>query len=162
VNELGITFLAGLLMLVGLAGVIAPVLPDAPLIWLAALGYGLLVGWGRWGGYLFALITVLGAVAAAAEIWGGGLGAKAGGASIWGILGGLLLGLIGLVLFSPIGGVVGLLAGTFLVEWWRLRDSRLAAKGMLGMGVGFGMAFFVKLVLALAMIAAWLVWVFTM
>lgn len=149
-------------MLVGLAGVVVPILPDAALIWLAALGYGLLVGWGQWGGYLFALITVLGAVAAAAEIWGGGLGARAGGASFWGIVGGFLLGFIGLVFFSPIGGVLGLLAGTFLVEWWRLRDSRLAAKGMLGVGVGYGMAFFAKLVLALAMISAWLIWVFTM
>jgi uncharacterized protein YqgC (DUF456 family) len=161
VTQAGITVLAGLIMLVGLFGVVAPVLPDVALIWLAALGYGLLVGWGRWGGYLFALITVLGAAAALAEVWGGGLGARVGGASIWAILAGLLFGLVGFVLFSPIGGVVGLLAGTFLVEWWRVRDSRLAVKGMLGIGVGFGLAFFVKLLLALAMVTAWLMWVFT-
>jgi uncharacterized protein YqgC (DUF456 family) len=161
VSELGLTLLAGFLMLVGIFGVVAPVLPDAPLIWLAALGYGLLVGWGRLGPYLFALITLLGIAAAAAEIGGSSLGAKAGGASIWGVLAGLLMGLIGLIFFSPIGGILGLLLGTFLVEFWRVRDSRLAAQGMLGIGVGFGMAVVVKLGLAVLMVIVWLVWVFS-
>jgi hypothetical protein len=160
-SELGVTLLAGLVMLVGLVGVVAPVLPDAPLVWLAALGYGLLVGWGRFGPFLFGIITLLGAVALAAEIWGGSLGAKAGGASIWGILGGLLLGIIGLIFFSPIGGVAGLLLGTFVIEFIRLKDAREAARSMLGMGVGLGMSVVAKLGLVSMMIVAWLVWVFT-
>lgn len=160
-SELGVTLLAGLVMLVGLVGVVAPVLPDAPLVWLAALGYGLLVGWGRFGPFLFGIITLLGAVALAAEIWGGSLGAKAGGASIWGILGGLLLGIIGLIFFSPIGGVAGLLLGTFVIEFIRLKDAREAARSMLGMGVGLGMSVVAKLGLVSLMIVAWLVWVFT-
>jgi hypothetical protein len=159
-SELGVTLLAGLVMLVGLVGVVAPVLPDAPLVWLAALGYGLLVGWGRFGPFLFGIITLLGAVALAAEIWGGSLGAKAGGASIWGILGGLLLGIIGLIFFSPIGGVAGLLLGTFVIEFIRLKDAREAARSMLGMGVGLGMSVVAKLGLVSLMIVAWLVWVF--
>lgn len=160
-SEVSLTLLAGFLMLVGIFGVVAPVLPDAPLIWLAALGYGLLVGWGRFGPYLFAVITVLGVAAAAAEIWGSSLGAKAGGASVWGVLAGLLLGLIGLIFFSPIGGVVGLLLGTFMVEFVRLRDSKQAARSMLGIGVGFGLSMVGKLILVGLMFLAWLVWVFT-
>ncbi|MFP3854280.1 MAG: DUF456 family protein [Anaerolineales bacterium] len=158
-SELGLTLLAGLLMLVGVVGVVAPVLPDAPLVWLAALGYGLLVGWGRLGPYLFVLITFLGLAAAAAEIWGSTLGAKAGGASIWGVLAGLLLGLIGLIFLGPLGGIGGLLLGTFLVELIRVRDTRQAARGMLGMGVGFGMSILVKLGLVVSMVVVWIVWV---
>ena len=158
-SELGLTLLAGLLMLVGVVGVVAPVLPDAPLVWLAALGYGLLVGWGRLGPYLFALITVLGLAAAAAEIWGSSLGAKAGGASIWGVLAGLLFGLVGLVFLGPVGGIGGLLLGTFLVELIRVRDTKQAAQGMLGMGVGFGLSMLVKLGLVVSMVVVWVVWV---
>jgi len=44
-----VTVIAGLLMLTGLLGVVIPVLPDVVLIWAAALGYGLIVGWGSWG-----------------------------------------------------------------------------------------------------------------
>jgi len=160
-GEFGITFLAGCVMLLGLIGLVAPVIPDVALIWLAALGYGLLAGWGPAGPYLFALITLLALAAAAAEIWGSGVGARVGGASLFGIAGGLLLGAFGLVFFSPVGGVIGLLLGTFLVEWWRLKDSRKAAQGMLGMGVGFGLGFGLKVVLALAMVGLWIVWVIT-
>ncbi len=161
-TDLAVTGLAGLLMLVGLFGVVAPIIPDAPLIWLAALGYGLLVGWGPLGPYLFAAITVLTIIAASAELWGSGVGARVGGASLWGVAGGIILGLLGLIFFTPIGGLVGLLLGTFLVEFYRLRDARQALKGMLGMGAGYGAAFFVKMFLCLLMIAAWLVWVFTL
>lgn len=160
-TELAVTVLAGLLMVIGLIGMVVPILPDAPIIWLAALGYGLLVGWGRLGPYLFVGITVLGLAAALAEVWGGGLGARAGGASLWGIAAGLLLGLAGLVTLGPLGGVGGLLLGTFAVEFWRQRDSRQALRGMLGMGVGFGLALFVKATLLLAMVALWLVWLLT-
>ena len=160
-TETSLTLLAGFIMLVGVFGVVAPVLPDAPLIWLAALGYGLLVGWGRFGPYLFAIITVLGIAAAAAEIWGSSVGAKAGGASVWGVLAGLVLGLFGLIFFSPIGGVAGLLLGTFVVEFVRLRDSKEAARGMLGIGVGFGLSMVAKLALVVLMFLTWLVWVFT-
>lgn len=160
-SEFGITLIAGLLMVVGLVGLFVPILPDAPIIWLAALGYGLLAGWGRLGPFLFAGITVLGLAAALAEVWGGGLGARAGGASLWGIAGGLLLGLVCLIFLGPVGAIGGLLLGTFLVELWRQRDSKRALRGMLGMGVGYGLAFFVKAALLLSMVALWLVWVLT-
>ncbi len=153
------TLLAGALMLVGLLGVFIPVLPDLFLVWLAALGYGLLVGWGTWGGWLFALITLLGLVGMAAEIWVTGAGARKGGASTWGIVGGLGLGLVGLIAFPPFGGVLGLLLGVFMVEYLRHRDADQALRSTLGMGAGYGISFLVKLILALGMIGAWIIWV---
>lgn len=145
-------------MFVGILGVLVPVIPDMALIWLAALSYGLLVGWGTWGGWIFVAITLLAIAGAAAEIGGGGVGARVGGASVWAIIGGLVLGVIGLVFFTPLGGVVALLLGTFLVDYLRLKDSRRALRGMLGMGIGYGLAFFVKLGLALVMVGLWLIW----
>ena len=41
VLEVLLVFVTGLVMLVGVAGAILPILPGAWLIWLAALGYGL-------------------------------------------------------------------------------------------------------------------------
>ena len=153
-----LTILAGLLMLIGLVAVFVPIVPDLILIWLAALGYGLFVEWGRWGPWLFGGITALGLVGLLTELWVSGAGAKMRGASIWGVLGGLAAGLVGMVFFTPIGGLVGLLLGTFVVEYIRLGDARHALDAMLGMGVGFGASFFVKLVLGVAMVALWILW----
>lgn len=157
--EVIVTVLVGLTMLIGLAAVFLPLLPDMLIIWIAALGYGFFVGWGEVGPWLFGLITLLGAIGAIAEIWVSGAGAKRAGASAWGILGGLALGAVGLVLFTPLGGVLGLLLGTFVVEAVRLRDPSQAAKAMLGMGLGYGASFGVRLILGMAMIGVWILWV---
>ena len=42
-NETLVTILAGATMLVGLVGIVVPVLPGLVLIWLGALGYGFFV-----------------------------------------------------------------------------------------------------------------------
>src|SRR3990170_2339215 len=117
-----LTIVAGTLMVVGLAGIFLPFVPDTLLIWGAALGYGLLVGWGISGPWLFGLITLLGLLAAAAESWASGAAAYKAGASPWSILAGLAGGAAGFFLFPPIGMVIGLLAGTFLAEYLRRRD----------------------------------------
>ncbi|MBN1266176.1 MAG: DUF456 domain-containing protein [Anaerolineales bacterium] len=154
-----VTVVAGLLMLIGVLGVVIPVLPDIVLIWLAALGYGLIVGWGTWGGWIFAGITLMAVIAIASDFWASGVGAKVGGASMRSILIGIVLGLIGLI-FTPIGAVVGFLAGVFISEYVRLQDAEKALRGVLGVSIGYGASFGVKLGLSLFMIAAWLVWVF--
>lgn len=159
-SETALTLLAGFLMVLGLIGIVAPIIPDMALMWLAALGYGLLVGWGPWGGWLFAAISLLALAGALSEVWLGSAGARVGGASFLSIAAGFVLGTIGFVLFTPIGGLVGLLLGTFLAEYWRVRDSRQAVRGTLGMGVGYGLSFLVKATLGLLIFAAWVAWVF--
>ena len=158
-SQVAVIALVGGIMLIGLIGVLIPILPDLVLIWLGGLVYGLWAGWGSIGVWLFAAMTLLGLIGALAEIWASSVGARVGGASFWGILGGLALGLVGLVMLPPFGAVIGLLLGTFLVEAWRLRDMRQAARGTFGMGVGYGAAFAVKLVMGLGMIGLWIAWI---
>lgn len=154
-----LTIVAGTLMVVGLAGIFLPFVPDTLLIWGAALGYGLLVGWGVSGPWLFGLITLLGLLAAAAESWVSGASAFKAGASPWSILAGLTGGALGLFLFPPLGVVMGLMTGTFLVEYLRRKDARQAVRAMVGIGLGYGVSFGVKLILGLMMIGAWVAWV---
>lgn len=161
-NPTLVTFLVALAVVAGIVGSLIPVLPDVVLIWGAGLVYGLAVGWGAWGPWLFAGMTILGGLGLLSEVWMSGAGARAGGASIWGILAGFALGAIGLIFFSPIGGFIGLLLGTFLVEYLRLGDKQLALKAVVGAGVGLGASFLVKLGLCLAMASLWVVWVVTM
>jgi uncharacterized protein YqgC (DUF456 family) len=153
--------LGSVLMLVGLVDVVVPALPDLLLIWATALGYGLLVGWGDWGPWLFAGITVLCGVGLFAEVWTSGAGARIGGASAWSIVGGVVAGVILLLVVGPLGGVIALLAGIFLLEWRRHRDSRQAGRAVLGTAVGYGASFFVKFGLALSSVGLWIIWVIT-
>jgi len=148
-------------MLAGMVGIFIPFFPDLLLIWAAALGYGLLVGWGEWGPWLFGLVTILAVLGILAETYVGGAGARMAGASYKAIFAGLLLGTIGLFVLPPFGLVIGLLAGTFAVEFVRLRDWRQAGRAMLGMGLGYGASYGVKLVFGGFMIGAWIVWVIT-
>src|SRR6185369_4906864 len=108
------------IMVVGLAGVVIPVLPDVWLIWLAALGYGLLAGFSGWvGGIAMVLITLLTVVGVVLDLTLGHAAARRGGASWQAIAASILLGLAGLWFFPPFGSLVGALLGLFLVEYYR-------------------------------------------
>ncbi|HMK09079.1 MAG TPA: DUF456 domain-containing protein [Anaerolineales bacterium] len=156
-----ITALVGLTMLAGLAGTLIPWFPDILLIWGAGLAYGLLVGWGTWGPWLFALMTVAGLVSFAAELTVSAVGARVGGASAWGIVAGLALAIVGLIVFSPLGALLGLAAGMMLVEGWRHRNLRKAITATAGAIIGWGASFLVKFSLAAWMILLWVLWVAT-
>ena len=154
-----ITFFIGLVMLAGVAGAIIPWFPDILLVWGAGLAYGLLVGWGIWGPWLFALMTLTGLVSLAAEVGLSMAGARLGGASGWAIAAGVLLAIIGLFVFSPIGALVGLALGIALVEGWRRRNLRQAFQATAGAIAGWGASFLVKFGLAVWMVLLWGVWV---
>jgi uncharacterized protein YqgC (DUF456 family) len=158
-TETLLTLLAGLVMLIGLVGIVVPVLPGIILIWLAALAYALLVGWGASGPWLFALITLLGAAGAGSEIWLTGAGARAAGASMWSVAAGVVLAVLGLIFFNLLGAVVGLVVGTLLAEYYRLRDWRRALTSAGGTAAGCGVSYGVKMLLGLGMIGAWVAWV---
>jgi uncharacterized protein YqgC (DUF456 family) len=154
-----IAVLTGIVMLFGLVGVLLPLIPDLIIIWGAALGFGLITGWGESGPWLFGLITVCGLIGVVSEIWMSGLGGRLGGASLKSILVGLFLGILGFIFLTPIGGLVLLLVGTFTMEYHRLGDAEEALKAMLGVGLGYGASFGIKLLLGIAMMGLWVLWV---
>lgn len=154
-----VTILTGLLILIGLIGAVIPAIPDVSLVWGATLAYGLIVGWGEFGPWLFGVISVMGLVGVAADVWVSSAGAKIGGASIWSVITGVLSGFIGLFIFGPLGLVGGMALGTFLVELTRRKNAAEALKAVLGVGLGYGASFFIKLALSLGMAAVWVAWV---
>jgi uncharacterized protein YqgC (DUF456 family) len=68
---------------------------------------------------------------------------------------------VGLIVFSPLGAVIGLILGLLIVEGWRRRNLRRAAQATVGAIVGWGASFVVKFSLALWMVLLWVVWVAT-
>jgi len=162
VDETFLIVVTFLIMLVGVAGVILPVLPDVWLIWLAALGYGILQqplfdGW--IGAMAMFLLTVLAVVGVAADWVLSHAGAAQGGASGQAILASIALGAAGLV-FPPLGPLVGAVLGLFLVEYLQHeRDARKAWQAVRGYAAGCGLSVVTRLGIAAAMIVVWGVWV---
>jgi uncharacterized protein YqgC (DUF456 family) len=143
--------LAAVLVLVGLAGAILPVLPGVPLIfgglWLAAW----VDGYQHAGLWTLLAIAVLGALAMLLDFVAGMLGAKrvgASGAAVWGaLLGtvvGIFFGLPGLLL----GPFVGALAGELSSGGSVLRSAQVGV----GTWIGLLLGTLAKLVLSFAMI----------
>jgi uncharacterized protein YqgC (DUF456 family) len=146
------------LMLIGLVGVVIPILPDLVLIWASALGYGLITEWGQHGYIFFAVISVLGLAGVATEFWVSGMGAKRGGASGMAMLVGAILGIVAFFVAGPIGAVIAMLLGIYIVEYIRKRDVESASQAMIGAGVGCGASLGIKLLLGLGMVTTWVIW----
>jgi len=103
-----------LLIVVGIAGTLLPILPGVALIWVATLVYGVVEGFGPAGGVAMALISTLAVVAA----W---LGvrvpqkAAAGGSIGWrGQLLALGTAVVGFFVIPVLGAAVGFVAGVYV------------------------------------------------
>ena len=147
-----------LIMLGGLALLIVPIFPGITVIWLAALIYGLVTGFDALGIVLMVLIT-LGMIAGiSADNVLMGAGARQGGASWLTIIVALVAGIVGTVLFPPIGGFIAIPVAIFLLELIRVREWRSAWRAMRGLALGWGLSFLVRFGIGLVMIAIWLGW----
>ncbi len=148
--------LSAVLILLGLAGTVLPLLPGTLLVWA-----GLLLG--AWiddftrvsvGAVLF--ITLLAALAWAFDFVAGLMGAKRAGASRLALLGaavgtvaGIFMGLVG-VLFMP-------LVGAAIGEYWAQRDQQRAAKVAIATWFGLLLGMVAKVVLSFVMVGVFLV-----
>ncbi|MEW5761706.1 MAG: DUF456 family protein [Bacillota bacterium] len=136
----------------GVAGIILPVLPGPPLIWLGMLLYGLLTGFEHisWMFLLLqaALVALTFVVDYLANAWGV---RRFGGsrAAIWG--GGIGL-LLGAFIFGPAGIVLGPFAGAFLGELLTGRHPAQAFRAGIGTLLGFAGGTAIKLCIAAGMI----------
>jgi hypothetical protein len=146
-------------MLVGMVGVVLPVIPGVGFIWLVVLSYAIAERFATIDPLTFAVLTVLGAIGVSADLWMSQAGAKVGGASVWSLLAGLVLGAIGAVLglaFLGVGAVpgfiIGAVAGVILAEWYRRGDWREAFKAGGGWLVGCTLSGVVQFLISILMI----------
>lgn len=106
--------LAGVLVVVGLAGTILPVLPGVPFVFGGLLIAAWIGDFQKIGWPTLTILAVLTALAVAADLVATLLGAKRAGASKLALLGaaigsivGLFFGLIGIFVFPFVGAVIG-------------------------------------------------------
>jgi hypothetical protein len=158
--ETTIHILTFLTMLVGLFGLVIPIFPGNVVMWLAALVYGLVFGFGRLGTILFAIITVLMLVATVADNILMGAKAREKGAAWGSILLALVSGIVGTIVVPPIGGLIAAPLVLYLMEMQRLGDSDEAVKVVKALLIGWGMAFVVRFGIGIVMLVLWGVWAY--
>lgn len=156
ISVFGITLLV---MLVGLVGLVVPIFPGIFVIWLAALGYGIVMGFETVGVVFFVLITLLMLGGVTVDNVLMGVGARRGGAS-WVSIGlGLLAGVIGTLLVPPVGGLIAAPLAILLAEYLRVKDWEKVFAAVRGLATGWGLSFLARLGIGLLMIVLWGLWV---
>lgn len=145
-------------MLVGLFGLVVPLFPGIVVIWLAALGYGIVTGFHTTGIILFVVITLLMLAGTLVDNVLMGVGARQGGASWLALGASLVAGVAGTILLPPFGGLIASPLAVLLVEYLRSRDWRKTWIAVRGLAVGWGLSFVVRLLIGVVMILLWGLW----
>jgi uncharacterized protein YqgC (DUF456 family) len=156
IGMIGLFILTIVIMLIGLAGTIIPMLPGLPVMWLGALIYALFTGFEKIGWTFLVIFGLLTAITTVLDYVANLYGAKKMGATGWGLLGAFLGMLIGL--FA--GGLIGLLLGSFLGailgEILGGRKGSQALKAGVGTFLGFLGGTLIKFVIGCAMMGIFL------
>ncbi len=151
---------AGALILIGLLGTLLPVLPGLPLMFAGMLLAAWAGSFEHISGWTLAVLGALVALSIVVDLLATLLGAKRVGASNKGLFGAGVGGVVGIFF-----GIPGLIAGPFLgAAAGELADGRAwreASKVGLGTWLGLVLGALLKLLLALAMLAIFLlaIWV---
>ncbi|MCX6966584.1 MAG: DUF456 family protein [Verrucomicrobia bacterium] len=141
-----------LLMLIGLAGTVLPLIPGTALILTAAVLHRITLGPEQSVGWVtLAALTVLMLLSQALELLSGSLGAKYFGATRWGAIGGILGGIIG-IFFGLVGLIVGPLVGVLVGELLGGQQILPATRSTWGTLVGTTAGMLGKVLIALLMI----------
>ena len=129
-----------ILMILGIIGIIVPLLPGIILIWLAVLTYVFAYGMETLGWISFILITLIALVTGTSDLWMSLLGAKTGGASGRSLLYGGIGAIVGSFFAPLLGTLIGYAVGILLGEYQKRGDWAAAWKTSAGGLAGWGVA----------------------
>lgn len=144
-------------MVLGLAGTVIPVLPGLAIIWVAGIASMALAGWtgGAWVVTVLMTLCLVGATAAklALPVRAG----RVAGAPRSSLLLAAAAGLVGFFVIPVVGFVIGGITGLYLAERARLSDGAAAWRTTRSVVYNVGVAALIELVAGVTMIAVWLV-----
>ncbi|PWH15287.1 MAG: hypothetical protein DDG59_11600 [Anaerolineae bacterium] len=157
--ETSLFWVTQIVMLLGLIGLVVPIYPGLVIMWFGGLGYGVIRGFSLLGWVVFALMTVLMLVGTVIDNVLMGAGAKKSGASWTGIGVALLAGLVGTLLFPPLGGIIAAPLAVLVYEYFRQKDWQKAWAALRGLALGWGLSFLARFLIGLGMMGLWWLWV---
>jgi uncharacterized protein YqgC (DUF456 family) len=146
--------LTGVAIVVGLVGVVVPLLPGSLLVWAAVLVWSIdtatTIGW-----TVLATVTLVLVVGAVVKYAVPGRRLKAGGVPRRTLLAGALLGVVGFFVVPVVGLLIGFVLGVYLSELQRVGGDRAWPATMAALRA-VGLSLLIELAAALVAAAAWL------
>lgn len=143
--------LAVLLVIVGVAGTVVPMLPGTPIVFAGLLLAAWIDDFARVGSVPLVVLGMLTALSLLVDFAASVLGAQRAGATRAAVTGAALGAVAGLF-FGLAGLILGPFAGAFLGQYLATRDFAGSGKAGWGTLVGFIAGSLAKLVLAIAMV----------
>lgn len=155
-TELGIA-VVGLLMLVGLTGIVVPVIPGILLIAGAALWWAIADGGTTTHWVVFALVVLVALLGTWLKYAVPAKRTSQAGASNISMALALVLGIVGLFVIPIVGGPIGFVLGVYVAERVRLRAHAPAWAATKAGLRGFALGMLIEFTAAVLMIGAWVV-----
>jgi len=124
------------LLLPGLIGVVIPIIPSVPWMFVVALIFGIIERFEHLHWWELLTLGLLAVISLIIDNAFGLIGAKKTGTSKWGLLGGFIGGLIGLFFFPPYGAILGMIIGVIILEMIYNKNNQQALKSASGTVLG--------------------------
>ncbi len=148
-----------LIMLVGILGVIVPIVPGLVLTWLGVFIYAFFTDFAK---ISWEMLAILGGIVAfsflvdfLANLWG----VKRFGASSFGMLGAVIGGFVGILFGGFFGLILGPFIGAFVFEYLKNGSFEKSLEIGTGTFVGFLAGTFIKFILGIVMLGLFIFWV---
>lgn len=152
--------LAIILMLVGVAGTILPVLPGVLLVFLAAAAYGWYEGFHVISAYYLIILAGLTLLSVLVHYLSAVWGSRRYGSSKYGSWGAIIGLLVGMFILPPLGIFIGAFVGALVGEYITRNDWDQSLRAGIGTIVGLFSGMLFNLLLALGMFISFLIVVF--
>ena len=147
-----------ILILIGLIGVVVPVLPGIGLIFSGIFLYAWYFGFGEIGIMTLVVLGIITLLSMVVDYLASAYGAARFGSSKWGIAGAVIGGLLGFLILNLPGLLLGLFFGAVAGElFFAKKDTEASLRAGWGSLLGFFGGTVLKLVLAVAMIATFMI-----
>lgn len=135
-----LTIIFSVLMIPGIVGVFLPFIPAISYMFILAVIYGIVDNFVHLSAIDLTILGIIWILSLAVDYFSGVFGARFGGAHKKSLLLGLIGLPVGLLLFPPFGGIIGVFAGIVLGELMEMRGHiqalRAASASLIGSLIG--------------------------
>lgn len=157
-DELLVSIICAMALVVGLVGTLLPIVPGVPLMWFASFLYGVVVGYSPFGVVVMSVLTVLLALSLALGFVVPRKAAQATGARTRSQVVGVIFAVVGFFLIPVVGAVVGALVGVLVAEYFDKGSLPLAWSSTVAIAKGFGVGALLQFGVGFAMLLVWSTW----
>ena len=146
-----------LLLSLGIIGIVIPVFPGIPVMFVVALFYGIITKFSTLSTNELIILGIIALVSILVDYASGLLGARYGGASRRSILFGFIGFILGTIFIPPFGGFIGIFLAVLFSELYLHQDHKRAIKAASGSLIGSLAGIILNLLLGIVFIVLFVI-----